>query len=85
MASHGVPVGFTSTGSGTASAEAPGGAMIVVEPFSKTVTPSSPAARRACSSRRASTLAASVPSSRASSPACGVISVGADRGSRPLT
>ena len=59
--------------------------MTVVEPFSKTVTPSSPAARRACSSRRASTAAASVPSSRASSPACGVISVGADRGSRPLT
>ena len=44
------------------------------------------AARLAWSSLRASTLAGSVPSSRASSPACGVISVGADslaRGSRP--
>ena len=59
----------------------------MVEPFSSTVTPSWPAARRACSRRRASTLAGSVPSSRASSPACGVISVGAlselERGSRP--
>src|SRR6185436_5501322 len=55
VASHGVPVGLTRTGPES------GDAMTVVEPFSSTVTPSRAAARRACSSRRASTLAGSVP------------------------
>ena len=58
-----------------------GGATTVVDPLSSTHAPSSAAARRACSSRRASMSAGSAPSSRPSSPACGVSSVGAARGS----
>ena len=73
MASQLVPVALTRTGPPS------GPAITVVDPFSSTVTPSSAAACRACASRRASTAARSVPSSRASSPACGVISVGASR------
>ncbi len=76
VASQGVPVGLTST------VGRPGEATTVVEPLSSTVTPSCSAAWRACSSRAASMRAGSVRSSRPSSPACGVISVGAARGSR---
>ena len=79
VASHGVPVVLTNTGSSP-----PGGATTVVEPLSSTHAPNSVAASRACSSRRASTSAGSLPSSRPSSPACGVSSVGAGRGSRSL-
>lgn len=79
VASHGVPVVFTNTGSSPS-----GGATTVVEPLSRTHAPNSVAASRACSSRRASTSAGSLPSRRPSSPACGVSRVGAGRGSRSL-
>ena len=53
--------------------------MTVVEPLSRTVAPRLAAAFLACSRRRLSTSAGSAPSSRPSSPACGVSRVGASR------
>ena len=77
VASHDVPVELTSA------SPPPAGAITVVEPLSRTVAPNLAAAARACSRRRASTSAGSPPSSRASSPACGVSRVGAARASSP--
>jgi hypothetical protein len=79
VASQGVPVVLTNTGSSPS-----GGAITVVEPLSSTQAPNWVAASRACSSRRAVMSAGSLPSSRPSSPACGVSRVGAGRGSRSL-
>ena len=63
----------------------PGGCTIVPAPLSSTTAPNRSAAARAASSRWASTHVDSRPSRRASSPACGVSTVGCDRstGSRP--
>ena len=80
VASQGVPVELTR--SGWAQGESGGEQITVVEPLSRTVTPRDRAASRAWVSRWASMSARSAPVSRDSSPACGVISVGADLDSR---